>query len=103
MGVGTASASFEFYGLPAAADLLGALPKVSIVVQTSGKRITPAAAISLPVGTTKEQAAGMVATALEGLQDTGKTVTLHAVAAGAKVTVTEAKGAVITSLLARLT
>jgi hydroxyethylthiazole kinase-like sugar kinase family protein len=95
--------SFEFYGLPAAADILGALPKVSVVVQTGGQRISPASAVNLPAGTTKERAAVMVAAALEGLQDTGKTVKLHAVAAGATVTVTEVNGAVITSLSARIT
>jgi antitoxin (DNA-binding transcriptional repressor) of toxin-antitoxin stability system len=44
----------------------------------------------------------MVAAVLEGLQDTGKTVELHAVAAGATVTVTEDGRATITLLAASI-
>jgi hydroxyethylthiazole kinase-like sugar kinase family protein len=99
--VGTVSVSLEFYGLPAAL-IYGTPPKAWIFVQISGADVRPGA-VSLPVGTTKEQAAGLVAAALDKEQDAGKTVTLNAVAAGATVTVTEGSGAVITLLTARVT
>jgi hypothetical protein len=75
------------YGLP---------PNVDLRVAVNGQNIHRD--VNLPVGTTKEQAAVKAAAALDKEQDRGKNVTLHAVASGATVTVTEVRGAVITSL-----
>jgi hypothetical protein len=90
-GLGTASVTLTFTGGPAPAHR-----SITFIVGTASD--SSGGRLSIQKGMTASQAAIAAAAALDGKPGAGKTITLAATATGSVVTLTEVRGALITSL-----